>query len=396
MTASIDDLIRYEPESTALDFKGVQYVKAKHADLLKDVMAMANAHVEGDRHIICGVSKSAGGNVSIPGLCSNEVVDAASYQQLVESNIEPHVDLSYFPHEYAGKTVAILRISNCSKRPYTMRKDFDRLERGEAWIRKGTMQMLLQRDDLEKIYESRRLRSGFSGKVTVAFDGLARAEPLVINARAFELPSVRARREILDVLAVRQLTGITPMAVPLLRPPGSFVPYIELSTRTLHERLQKVERDYEDYDLYYLSVRHAAALNFRLVNTSDEFVEDARFEVAIPRAAGVVVSDAEHYEPIHDWKGMRIGNSAGRLGYPEVQYEKQFVYVSRNLGNLRHRVPTDAFDSPVRVCFREQCAGKTIELRWSIHGKNLRAPLSGTLAISVRAEPIQGVDSGEE
>ena len=49
------DLIHYENEKTGLDFKAVIYKADKFDDLLKDIMAMANAALEEDRYIVVGV-----------------------------------------------------------------------------------------------------------------------------------------------------------------------------------------------------------------------------------------------------------------------------------------------------------------------------------------------------
>jgi hypothetical protein len=49
---NVSDIIRFEREHTALDFKQAQYVRAQHEALLKDFMAMANADVDGERHIL--------------------------------------------------------------------------------------------------------------------------------------------------------------------------------------------------------------------------------------------------------------------------------------------------------------------------------------------------------
>ena len=45
------DQIRYEGEHTGFDFKAVAYARDKSEDLLKDIMAMANAELTTDRFI---------------------------------------------------------------------------------------------------------------------------------------------------------------------------------------------------------------------------------------------------------------------------------------------------------------------------------------------------------
>ena len=50
--ANIEDLIEYYDENLNLDFKGSQYAREKHADLIKDIIAMANADTHDERYII--------------------------------------------------------------------------------------------------------------------------------------------------------------------------------------------------------------------------------------------------------------------------------------------------------------------------------------------------------
>lgn len=57
----LTDLIQYENEKTGLDFKAVMYKADKFDDLLKDIMAMANASLEEDRYIVVGVKHHPSG-----------------------------------------------------------------------------------------------------------------------------------------------------------------------------------------------------------------------------------------------------------------------------------------------------------------------------------------------
>jgi hypothetical protein len=51
----LEELIRFENENTGLDFKSGQYPTPAFEALIKDIVAMANAHFTGDRYIVCGV-----------------------------------------------------------------------------------------------------------------------------------------------------------------------------------------------------------------------------------------------------------------------------------------------------------------------------------------------------
>jgi hypothetical protein len=384
---NLDDLIQYETEGSALDFKRMEYKKDAHVDLLKDVLAMANAHVEGPRRIVTGVHTPPGGPKNFLGIDAAQMRDSASYEQLVGENIGPLIDLKYFPHVFDGKTFGILEISDCGDRPYQMKKDYASLKRGEMWIRKGTLQMLLGRDDLKQIEDLRRANSGFSGKVTVAFRHVGTwpspESEMHVQPRRFELPSDRVEREIRSVIAAKQTARTEPTWIPRIRTPFSFIPYEERTLEELHEALAAAPKLYEDDDLYTLSDRCAEIVNFRIVNEGDEYLEDARFALLIATAEGVTVADRHYEKPIYDWQGQRVNRFSPIGGYPTIKHGNNMVLVTNEVGNLRHKMATPAFSEGFRMCFREASAGTTLDLKWTIHGRNLRVPLSGSLKIVV-------------
>jgi predicted HTH transcriptional regulator len=145
-------LIKEKREDTDFDGKKTIYKKDTFFDLLKDVMAMANADIETDRHIVTGISLQQG-EERLTGINQGDFQDPSIYQQLVHDNIEPTIDLRCFLHEFEGKFFGIFEISNCNDPPYMMKKIYPRkqglsennkktdiLQVGEAWIRKNTDQ----------------------------------------------------------------------------------------------------------------------------------------------------------------------------------------------------------------------------------------------------------------
>ena len=152
---NFDDLIKYENENTSLDFKAIQYKKGQHEDLIKDIMSMANADVENDRYIIIGVSHKSSGDREILNIKKGDFIDSAIYQQIIRENIEPDIKLDYSPYKYKSKLLGIFKISGCSDKPYTMKKDFGKLKKGDSFIRKGTHEPRMTRRDLDIIIEKK-------------------------------------------------------------------------------------------------------------------------------------------------------------------------------------------------------------------------------------------------
>jgi hypothetical protein len=199
--------------------------------------------------------------------------------------------------------------------------------------------MLLLREDVLRIEMERRASSGFSGDVDVQVRhaGTWFGPEMCVKPRRFELPSEKAEREIKEVLAARAAAHTGAAWIPRFQDPFSFVPYYERTTEELKELIKTIRKDLEDYDLAALCGIHAEAVNFRLVNKGDEFLEDVRFEVVIPRVTGVLISDALYEEPIY-LNGTKLNNFriAGR--YPDVKFSRNYAIVSHDMGIFATRL----------------------------------------------------------
>lgn len=94
-TDEILDALRYKSEGTDLDFKQAQYrfVKASEndkAELLKDIVAIANSWRDGTGYILVGFKDSSPHPAETVGI--TEHLDDASVQQFVNSKVKPKLD----------------------------------------------------------------------------------------------------------------------------------------------------------------------------------------------------------------------------------------------------------------------------------------------------------------
>jgi len=172
MMYEIDELMAYHFESEYLDFKREEYNDQNKPNLIKDVMAFANANTPGDKYIIIGVDKKGGETELIP---IEPKLDSANIQQYIHDNIEPELDIAYFPYEFKGTQLMVLQIKDANSKPYFTSKPVSfkngkvLLKANECWIRKGSYQMTATRSDLEKIYEARKATE-LSKLVEVTFE----------------------------------------------------------------------------------------------------------------------------------------------------------------------------------------------------------------------------------
>lgn len=147
----ISKLIEFGYECDYLDFKERQYHKDKSMDLLADIMAMANSRHNGDKYIIVGVKDRPEGK-EIKGIELKDFIDSSNYTQLILSNIEPEIQFEYFKYEYKGSILGVFRIYNTDNKPYMMKKKYERLNEGYCLIRKGSMNAVAKRSDIDYMY----------------------------------------------------------------------------------------------------------------------------------------------------------------------------------------------------------------------------------------------------
>lgn len=403
--ADYDDLIKYENENTSLDFKAIQYEKKQHEALIKDIMSMANADVENDRHIVIGVNYRSSGDREILNIRKRDFIDSASYQQIIRENIEPDIKLDYFPYEYEGKLLGILKISSCFDRPYMMKKDFGELKKGDSFIRKGTHASRMTRRDYDRIYEKKMKIDKFDGKVQLSFSGYGPGQEIELMAVGkIKLPSQRAAEKIKKIIKEKKelakiktqstaLTGISAilesqgrLAESLRRTVNPFapIPYEQRSLEELEKNLKEVDQAYRDDDYYELFELKSHKINISILNEGQTYIEDASIQLQIKKTDGLLVADRVYEEPKNDVNILSVSAhvpSYESMNYPEVDYTESSIVIYQTIGDVKHHIPIDAFRVPVRIVLFDQLAGKVMEIKCKIFGKNLIEPLNEILRI---------------
>jgi hypothetical protein len=389
----MDDLVKHENEHSGLDFKAVQYAKASHHELLKDVIALANASGVEIRHIVMGVKHSPSGERKLIGIEEEQFVDPAVYQQLVRENVEPHIPLEYVPHRLDDVLLGVLRIGPCSDPPYMMRKKFgEHLREGDSFVRKGSHQHRLMRSDIDRMVTGRRA-APFAGVITAEFSLPVQGTSIEVPITGqIELPSDRARHQIKAILAERERLHQEPgmshfghkvLGVGTLASVFGPTPYESRSDEQLKKDLAVVERTYARDDLHELFERNGLRLNIRIANHGDQYLEDVSIEVTIADRPGFVIADKVHHKPpARDTAGMMDIDTLG-VHYPHVEKVGGEVRIRDHIGDLRHGMPVDAFDEPLRVVIAPNLAGERVTLSYAIRGKQLPRPVLGELNLTI-------------
>jgi len=153
MYRELAESLLYEEEGPTLDFKSQQYQfegasDSEKAEILKDVLAFANAWRRADAFIYIGAAEVKGGRSKIIGI--KEHIDDAKLQQLINSKTSRPVEFSYVPLKVDGKRVALIHIP-VQQRPTYLLKNYGKLLKDTVYIRRGSSTDTANPDEIARM-----------------------------------------------------------------------------------------------------------------------------------------------------------------------------------------------------------------------------------------------------
>lgn len=137
---SLISSLLFEAEGAELDFKREQYRfegadEREKSELLKDVLAFANAWRRTDAYILIGVQEVKEGESLVVGVSAH--IDDAKLQQFVNSKTNRPVEFSYTPTSFRGKQLGVICVP-VQDRPTFLIKDYGGLRRNTVYLRRGS------------------------------------------------------------------------------------------------------------------------------------------------------------------------------------------------------------------------------------------------------------------
>ncbi len=193
-----------QSETEYLDFKKGLYVKANYEELIKDVLAMANAKANGSRYIIFGVKEKVGEEKELFDI--KEPVDAATYQELIFENIEPQLTCHLNYLTYNNRLLAVLEIAEPKAQPYLLKKKYGNLHKGFCYIRRGSKNDFTMRADFDYFYKQGQFEIHILDRFLSATDaesGCATLECSFRNCTDFPITIYKGYLEVWDSQKMR-------------------------------------------------------------------------------------------------------------------------------------------------------------------------------------------------
>lgn len=395
MIRDYDSIIEFENENSGIDFKTIQYEKKKHADLLKDIIAMANADVEGERLIIIGIKHKPNGNREIRPIEDGKFIDSAIYQQLVQENIEPDLKIDYAPHFYKNDLLGLLKIGECADPPYMLKKDFATLKKGDCFIRKGSHQLRILRADLDKIYKKKEIKYNFSDSIYIGFSNTDFRQEITLSPISnIELPSQLAAKKIRCIIEekIEQQTkqpNHSALLSEQLRMAASRsifggTPYENRPIDTLKQNLIEVEETYRENDIYEILEVRSFRLNFDILNNADEYIQDATVLIELKNDDSFQIPDHILEKPSDNSFLPKLPSvNSFVLNYPTVDHIGEVIRITSNIGEVKHHLKSRLFGEDIRLAiFKKPDSGK-ISLTIKLFAKNIATPIERKLTILI-------------
>ncbi len=154
MDESLFKILIRKSESDTLDFKAQQYSfvggsEEAKGELLKDILAFANAWKETDAFILVGVKEKNQRADGIPGI-STHLADN-DLQEFINKKTNRSVAFSVESVSFEGNELDVIRINHVQARPIFLKKNFGKLSKGEVYIRRGSATAVADADEIAEM-----------------------------------------------------------------------------------------------------------------------------------------------------------------------------------------------------------------------------------------------------
>ena len=362
-------IVRSATPSTAVQFRKRAYGKNGVERFLRDVLAMANASVEGSRYIVTGAEIDARGRKHLYSVDREDFSGKPAYQSLANDHIEPPIRIRYQPATIEGEYVGIFEIGDCQDRPYMMRVDYsETLRRGDAYVRVNDTAVKMGRRQLQSMFEKKFQDSVSAANIEIGFPGdIIHKDKKIATCSFDKLPSVIASSKLHELIEAKSQVHASASNTMVARLTharlfGSDSPYEDRSTEEIMAEMRQIERRYSDHDSQFLFEDHVTLLQLVVLNKGAEEISDASLSLVMPNHNDFHVATQLPKIP-RDGRFVERTPSE-QSEYPAVTLKDDSVHVSIKLGDIEPGEPLEVFHSPLRICVGSELEGRRIGIQY--------------------------------
>ncbi len=360
--------------------------------LVKEVIGLANARVDGPRNILFGVNAGAVNGTKVVGIADDAVGDLKRAHRLVSSLVEPLLDLAFIFDRIDGKLVGALEIDGCEFGPYFLAQDIsDELRRGACWQRDGGSLVAIDRRELmnghaHAVEEVAPVELPDDVALSVGFNNDPDCEFIEVAVPDSSNPpfaeedvggETRKSRTIAQTL--KQTMRLTTQMLNMAKadePPDPAPSEAEDAGKEIAEAARK----------HYFYEECAVKVDLCIRNDSDVDLEDLAVELGLPRLPGMDVADRIYTSPFD----KRAANEASRLRYPDVEHRGDAIFVRSTIGLLTANSTQALLGTSLRFAVGTEALGRKLALRCVLRAADGRKLSEGRVKIRFGEKPGDG------
>jgi len=379
----LEDLLAKDPRAPELLCRAAAY--AEPAQLLRDLLAMANLAHPGPRWIVVGLGPDTSGRWQLTGMDPEQLRILQQALREVGPLVEPACEINPTIAERDGRRYALIEIDACDEPPYVARRQLaPDMRTGACWVRDGDEIRPARREDLERIYAARRpappFRLGFG-------DNPACQELILSVPDSSHPPSAIARDRLRRAIDARRSMqalldgGDTGMArLAHARIFGADAPYVPRGMDTLIEQYNHIPDEFRDADRYYYCEEAALKLNFSLRAAQSGGLENICLRFSLPHVTGFRVVEALVPPP----DGGRSSQEQRLIAYPAIHCTGGAATFDVELRWLAAGEQVELLETPLRIRVGEEMRGRKVAIRYRLTADGLPEPASGRLKLVFR------------
>ncbi|MDJ0918283.1 MAG: ATP-binding protein [Woeseiaceae bacterium] len=355
--------------------------------LVREVIGLANASVEGPRNILFGVNPGGVNGAKIVGISDSTISDLKRAHRLISGLVEPVLDLAFIFDQIDGKLVGALEIDGCEFGPYFLAHDLsDELRRGACWQRDGRELVEIDRRELlnghaQAVVEAEPVALPDSVDVAVGFNDDPDCEFIEVTAPDASNPPFADEDTSSDTSMTRTITQTLKQTMRLTTQMLNMAKEDEPTKDASGDEHDAGREVAEAARKHYFFEECAAKVDLCIRNDGDVALKDLAVEIGMPRLPGLDVADRIHTNPFD--KRSVTGNTSS--SYPDVENRDGAIIIRTTLGSLAANETQSLFRTSLRFAVQNEALGKKLALRYALRASDGRKISEGRVKIRFNA-----------
>ena len=359
--------------------------------LLKEVVGLANAKVDGPRIILFGVNPGGINGSTIIGIHDDAIGDLKRAHRLVSSLVEPMLDLAFIFDQVNGKLVGALEIDGCEYGPYFLAQDLsDELHRGACWIREDRELKAVARHELlngqaampEEESEPALMPEDVS--LSIGFNDEPDCEFIEVDVPDTSDPPFSEEGEGGGTTKSTNFTQalkdkVGTVTTQILRMAKKEQSSDDDADNTQNVGVQVAEAARQ----HYFYEERAVKVELCIRNDGDVDVKDLTVEIGFPRLPGFDVADQVYTSPFDKRSAAEIK----KLGYPEVNHKSDAIIVKTTVKSLSADTTQPLLGTPLRFAVGPEALGRKLAMQYVLRRSDGRRLGDGRLKVRLGRKP---------